>query len=380
LILNSVGIWKTGTRSALAACAVGLAVLLAASRSSGLVKKYLKTLTAAALVLACILFAAPGVFRVERRDMSGLFALENLSPNREGRWSIWLTSWEMIKNAPLLGVGLGNYKWNYLDALSVSREAYSLPPRYTFWAHNEYLQWIAETGLAGGALFFSFLLYCTGLGAAGLKRAWRDKNKEKTLRLSWCLAVLAVFMADACFSRPLHHVDTAFALPLALAMISRLEAAPVGLSSAARLGVGIAMILISLSGIVLLSQTFQEQRYLGEYFYNTFYVPLDPSEERERQRHPLLFEDVCLQLTARENYYRTMTDLGDAEQNDKDAIRLLSCCFETQPRYEELNLLMLLYQKRGDFQAGRCYFKYYPPDEREKFLKGRFDGQYMIDR
>jgi hypothetical protein len=94
----------------------------------------------------------------------------------------------------------------------------------------------------------------------------------------------------------------------------------------------------------------------------------------------LLLEDAYLQLTARENYYRTMTDLGNDEQNDKDAIRLLSRCFETQPRYEELNLLMLLYQKRGNFEAGRRYFKYYPPDEREKFLEGRFDGKYMTDR
>jgi O-antigen ligase len=377
LIINSVGIWKTGTRSALIACAAGLVVLWAAS---GLVKKYLKALTAVGLLLVCVPLAAPEAFRVERRDMSGLFTPENLSAGREGRWSIWLASWEMIKSAPLLGVGLGNYKWNYLDALSVSRETYGLRPRYTFWAHNEYLQWIAETGLAGGGIFFSFLICCAGLGVAGLKKAKGDKNKEKTLQLSWCLAALTVLAADSCFSRPLHHVDTAFTLPLALAMISRLEAKPLQLPSAARLGMGSAMILLSFSGIVLLSQTFQEQKYLGEYFYNTFYISLDSSEEREAQRRPLLFEDVCLQLTARENYYRTMTDLGDGEQNDKDAIRLLSRCFETRPRYEELNLLMLLYQERGDFEAGRRYFKYYPPDERGKFLEGRFDGRYMTDR
>jgi hypothetical protein len=186
-------------------------------------------------------------------------------------------------------------------------------------------------------------------------------------------------MADSCFSRPFHHVDTAFTLSLALAVISRLSSDPVELSPKKRWGVSGAVIALSLSGVILFTQSFQGQDYLGEYFYDNVYFTLVSSEEREQREHPLLLEDAYLQLTARENYRRSLLPFKNAEQNDLDAIRLLSRYFETQPRYEELNLLMLLYQKRGEFEEAKRYFKYYPPEEREKILRGEFTGRYMLD-
>jgi O-antigen ligase len=69
------------------------------------------------------------------------------------RDSIWATSWTMYTERPLRGVGLGQYKWHYLDA---QREMLKRWPgmrwQYTHWAHNEFLQWFAETGTAGGLL------------------------------------------------------------------------------------------------------------------------------------------------------------------------------------------------------------------------------------
>jgi len=323
------------------------------------------------------MFVSPEVLQVERRDMSRLFTPDTLSVDQEGRWSIWLTSWEMIKSAPILGVGLGNYKWNYMDALSVSRETYpQISPKYTFWAHNEYLQWIAETGAIGGILFFSLLIYCIVLCLRGIKRDINQNNEKRTF-LIWSLAALAVLMVDSCFSRPFHHVDTAFTLPLALAMISRLEAKPVELTSRIRCGVSGAILVFSLSGFFLFLQYFQGQNFLGKYFYNDQYITLTSAEERERYKYPLFLEDAYLQLMARENYNRTLLNFGDAEQNYLDAIRLLARCFETQPGYEELNRLMLIYQRRGNTDEARRYFKYYPPEERENFLAGRFDGKYM---
>lgn len=373
LILNCVGIWKTGTRSALIACAAGVLVLLIAS---GFMKRSLKIAAAIGILLICLAFAAPDVLRVERRDMSRLFTPDVLSMQYEGRWAIWLTSWEMIKTAPLLGVGLGNYKWNYMDALATFKEVHSLPPRYTFWAHNEYIQWVAETGALGGALFFSFLIYCIWLCVKGIR-----KKKSDSSCLVWSLAAIAVLMVDSCFSRPMRHVDTAFTLSLAMAMISRLESAPVKLFPKMRWGVSGMMILVSLSGIILFAQSIEGRRYLGERFYSPFYISLLSSEEREQYRRPpLLLEDSFLQLTARENYRRTWLGFGDTEQNDQDAIRLLSRYFETQPRYEELNLLMLIFQRRGEFEEAKRYFRFFPPEERERILRGEFQGRYMLER
>ena len=375
LVFNSAGMWKTGSRSAFLACLAGVAALLAFSRSRpGLLKKCVMAMAAIAALAACVMFVAPGVLRVERKDMTRLFARDVLSTRYEGRYSIWLTTLEMIKTAPLFGVGLGNYKWNYLDALSVSREVYTLRPRYTYWAHNEYLQWIAETGMIGGILFFSLLIYCVGLGLRGI----RSETDEKKQCLVWSIAALAVLMVDSCFSRPLHHVETAFTTSLALAVISRLKAASVELPRKISLGVSGVMLLLSLSGVILFSQSFQGQAYLGKYFYSGLYIVGSPSEVREAYKKPFLLEDAYLQLTARENYNMTLFGLGDAEKRQLDAIRLLAQYFETQPRYAELNRLMLLYQKRGDIEEARSYFKYYPPDERQRFLEGRFTGRYMM--
>ncbi|MCL2009315.1 MAG: O-antigen ligase family protein [Synergistaceae bacterium] len=373
LALNTAGMWRTGTRSAYIACAVGCAVLLAFSRSRpGFMKKCLKTLASVAVILVCVALASPGALRVERRDMGKLF---DLSTSREGRWTIWLTSWEMIKTAPLLGVGLGNYKWNYMDAMAAATETYNLPPRYTHWAHNEYIQWIAETGAVGGILFFSFLLYCIFLCLKGIKK---EENAEKKPLLVWSLAALAVLMADSCFSRPMHHADTAFTLSLALAVISRIEAVPVNFSSRARWAAGGVMLAISLSGLIFFVQSFQGRNFLGAYMDNQFYLTLSSSEVREGYKHPLLLRDAYLRLIARENYARASIGFDDtAEQDYRDAVRLLTRCFETQPMYKELNMLMMLYQKRGEFDEGRRYFKYYPPEEREKFLEARFEGKYM---
>ena len=150
IAVNCVGLWKAGTRSAFIAAIAGTLALLAASRfRPGIWKKFLASLAvteaAAAAIAVCVSLAAPGSLRVERRDMTRLFSPESLAG--EGRLVIWGVTLEMIKGAPILGRGLGNYKWNYLDAMASYRERSATPPRYTRWAHNEYLQWIAETGL-----------------------------------------------------------------------------------------------------------------------------------------------------------------------------------------------------------------------------------------
>jgi hypothetical protein len=205
----------------------------------------------------------------------------------------------------------------------------------------------------------------------------RVGNNEKKPFLAWSIAALTVLMIDSCFSRPFHHVDTAFTLSLVLAMISRVSAVPVKLTPKIRFLVCGIILCISFSGIVLFSQAFNSHAYLGKYFYNPYYAAFSPFDEAKNQKYPILLEDVYLHQTAREYYNRAIINFGDTEQFVQDAIRLLTRHFKTQPGYEGLNRLLLLYQKSGNTEEARNYFKYYPPEEREKFLAGLFDGQYM---
>ncbi|MDR1943887.1 MAG: O-antigen ligase family protein [Synergistaceae bacterium] len=415
-VLNSVGLWMTGARSAVLSCAAGVIVLLTALRPDArLIRKIALCAALALAALFCAALLAPGAFRVERRDMSKILSPESLSPKNEGRIAIWGITLEMIGKAPVLGVGLGNYKWNYMDATADFMEKSDIPPRYTYWAHNEYLQWLAETGAVGAALFSLIIIYAVALCVKSLKTL-RKKNQdrglcprppgsllpgpcsfdagglsdgERRLMLSWALAAIAVLAVDSCFSRPFHHADTAFSFSLALAVISRLCPEPLtGVRSAAAfpalarraLGPAFAVILLAaVSGVALFAQSFSGQRYLGEYYYNTSYISLVPSEEREAYYRPFLFSDAYLRLIARENFIRAEIGFDDREKDDEDAIRLLTECFARTPGYEELNMLMRTLQRLGRIDEARLYFRYYPPEEREKFLRGEFDGRYMLD-
>ncbi|GHS88054.1 O-antigen polymerase [Synergistales bacterium] len=377
LTLNAAGMWMTGSRSALLSCAVGVAVFILALRPNARqIKRMAVFLTVALAIFISVAYIAPNALEVQRRDMSGSLSMENLSPAREGRYAIWGISLEVIKAAPVFGVGLGNYKWNYMDAMATFREKSDIPPRYTYWAHSEYLQLLAEVGVVGAAPFFFLIFYYIWLAAKSLKG-------EHSQALVWALAAVAVLAVDSCFSRPFHRVDTAFTLSLALSLISKFCVSPVAFGRVARIVVGGAIFLVSFSGVALFAQGFSDQKYLGEYFYSSSYIVIDPSNVREQDKYPLMLEDAYLQLIARENYIRALTDFGDKDENDKnyrDAVRVLTKYFMTEPRYPELNMLMFLYQTRGEWSEGEKYFKYYPEDEREKFLRGEFEGTYMKEQ
>ncbi len=101
----------------------------------------------------------------------------SISDNRDSsfvqRWVIWQTAWEMVKANAVRGVGLGNYVVNhpyYQRSLLDSekwREHISFPDR----VHNEYLDFLAETGIVGLLILFIFILSLLSCGAKALKRA-----------------------------------------------------------------------------------------------------------------------------------------------------------------------------------------------------------------
>jgi len=77
-------------------------------------------------------------------------------------WDWWI-GWEMFKDHPLTGVGLGNYKLNFVPYkaafLSTPRgEAYNFPILRAAQAHNEYVQILAELGVLGALALVSFLV------------------------------------------------------------------------------------------------------------------------------------------------------------------------------------------------------------------------------
>lgn len=124
---------------------------------------------------------------------------------------------------PITGVGLGQYKWNFLDGQRIlfeKRPELRQNPEYhwqfTFWAHSEYIQWFCETGIVGGLLLLSLSLWWMWGFLRMLKRGERIP-----LEALWGCSMLFLLWFDALFSRPFHRIENAVWMSLAFALSNR---------------------------------------------------------------------------------------------------------------------------------------------------------------
>ena len=115
-------------------------------------KKYL------ALCLACLV-AAGCVLSTNSTFINKVQSITSTT-NRSNteRLLIWQSAYNMFKDHPVLGVGLGQYKDNY-------QQRYILPQateKYLGHAHNNFMQMLAENGIVGFIGFVVMLAYIIG--------------------------------------------------------------------------------------------------------------------------------------------------------------------------------------------------------------------------
>jgi len=171
---------------------------------------------ALALGLGLVLLAGLATLAVDSGALSARWpAVEELFIRPEAldqhRWQIWRDTWPMIRDHLWLGSGLGTY-----GVLSDSYRSFYSNLRW-LQAHNDYLQWLAETWLVGAGLAVWFLVALARAGADKLRAAASGTERRLVAAaLTGCLLVLLHSLVDF----PLRIPANALLFAALLAMIA----------------------------------------------------------------------------------------------------------------------------------------------------------------
>ncbi len=144
-------------------------------------------------------------------------------------WDLWV-GYEMWRDRPLFGVGLGGYKIHFVPYkpafLSSPRGAdYAFPFPRADQAHNEYVQVAAEMGS------FGLIVLLAGLGLLGyfgLRRVGTQRDPRKRLELLLLGGGLITFLVHAVPTFPFHLPASSLAFVVVLGLALSPRYGPVG--------------------------------------------------------------------------------------------------------------------------------------------------------
>lgn len=122
-----------------------LAVLIAATSSVAFfaLQRETKYLLQTVLILTLAIVLTDAAF--------GFALLRKFAHAWTSRLPLWLAAWRMFLQSPWIGHGIGSYALRYQDYLDLTHLPawIAFDPRLTPWAHNLYLEILAELGILG---------------------------------------------------------------------------------------------------------------------------------------------------------------------------------------------------------------------------------------
>jgi O-antigen ligase len=142
IVLMGIALVFSTSRMGIAAMFFSIGAMMIASRTT---TRHARHTTAVAVLLIVAIVGSAIYIGVD-----ALFErYENLSQeglSDTGRIALWRDAWKMIVKYPVFGQGFGTFRWTYPAYESVQPD---IPAQY---AHNDYLQAVAEVGVIGLAL------------------------------------------------------------------------------------------------------------------------------------------------------------------------------------------------------------------------------------
>lgn len=185
-------LFLTLSRGAWVGLSIGLLFLARFLKNNKLVTTLILIL---ALFLTSLWFFLP---KGKKADLKIRF--DFFDPGGRDRIELNKISLRMLEVAPIFGLGLGTYMYNF-DRFNLDKKSYPWGASY---AHNCYLQIAAETGLFG---FLSFLFLLGALFYTSTKQINKaPMSRERNLNLS-LLAALFAYLIHSAFDTNLYNLD-----------------------------------------------------------------------------------------------------------------------------------------------------------------------------
>ena len=201
-----------------------------------------------------------------------LSTFDEQDPSINTRLLIGNTTFDMIKEKPILGSGIGTFRINYLNyqADFLKNNPYYI--KYSVKAseaHNEYLQMWAELRIIGLGIFLSILFVFYNLILNYLKKG------DKKIIVFGIVMGIVCFLIHSLFTFPLHipALGSAFFIVVGLAVVyiediifafSNKNTRKIVLRNNKLLGILIIFILIIM---IFLINSFVVKSYIAELFY-----------------------------------------------------------------------------------------------------------------
>lgn len=194
---------------------LGLAVGLGALAAFGARRRAILGAAGIAAVLFALAYAL-GIGDLRER------ARTILETPRDPRIAQWLVAVEMFKESPLLGKGLhtfGEFYVSYLEKIKLPAGVTPDVARHIPWAHNLYLEILAERGLLGAVGFGAPLIAMAVLLRRSLKRETAAEIRGIALGLT---ASLLSFLAQGVFDLTFRKDWVLLIFWLLVALVARL--------------------------------------------------------------------------------------------------------------------------------------------------------------
>jgi len=162
------------------------------------------------IILAGLLFTIPNPLSKEGSYISKIKDRTSIAALTEGfsfkrRLATWNFALMMIKDRPLLGSGIGTFKYNSLryqaEFFSQGDNRSLYPYGIAHEAHNEYLHFWAELGIIGLGIFLWMVI---AYFYYGLKLLKKIKNNYRQGMLIGMMGIVMAVLVDGIFGFPLH--------------------------------------------------------------------------------------------------------------------------------------------------------------------------------